>query len=196
MTSNIITEMSKTLGVVLVLQYRWVKNWYWNWYCIQAFWWSGIGIGIVYTGFKELVCLGIGIGIVYTMSEKLVLELELFNLRLKNWYELALELELFKQWLKNWYCIGFCLSRFSWVLENWYWSWYWIVSGESIGTGIGAKKVVLLISVTLLNSPLKLAKKRAKIAMFHSQLWGTKLKGQKHKKYGLLEVPNTIFHVK
>ena len=44
-----------------------------------------------------LVCLGIGIGIVYTMSEKLVLELELFNLRLKNWYELALELELFKQ---------------------------------------------------------------------------------------------------
>ena len=44
-----------------------------------------------------MVCLGIGIGIVYTMSEKLVLELELFNLRLKNWYELALELELFKQ---------------------------------------------------------------------------------------------------
>ena len=53
------------------------------------------GIGIVYTGFKELVCLGIGI--VYTMSEKLALELELFNLCLKNWYELALGLELFKQ---------------------------------------------------------------------------------------------------
>ena len=106
-------EMSKTLGIVLVLQYRWVKNWYWNWnwYCIQAFWWSGIGIGIVYTGFKELVCLGIGIGIVYTMSEKLVLELELFNLRLKNWYELALELELFKQWLKNWYWYWNCLHK-------------------------------------------------------------------------------------
>ena len=105
--------MSKTLGIVLVLQYRWVKNWYWNWnwYCIRAFWWSGIGIGIVYTGFKELVCLGIGIGIVYTMSEKLVLELELFNLRLKNWYELALELELFKQWLKNWYWYWNCLHK-------------------------------------------------------------------------------------
>ena len=116
------TEMCKTLGIVLVLQYRWVKNWYcnWNWYCIRAFWWSGIGIGIVYTGFKELVCLGIGIGIVYTMSEKLVLELELFNLRLKNWYELALELELFKQWLKNWY-------------------WYWncLHNGWRIGIGTG-----------------------------------------------------------
>ena len=33
------------------------------------------------------------------------------------------------------------------MLENWYWFWYWIVSGESIGTGIGPKKVVLLISV-------------------------------------------------
>ena len=32
------------------------------------------------------------------------------------------------------------------MLENWYWFWYWIVSGESIGTGIGPKKVVLLIS--------------------------------------------------
>ena len=81
------------LGIAIPMS----KNWYWNWYCLRAFWWSGIGIGIVYTGFKELVCLGIGIGIVYTMSEKLVLELELFNLRLKNWYELALELELFKQ---------------------------------------------------------------------------------------------------
>ena len=44
-----------------------------------------------------MVCLGIGIGIVNAMPEKLVLELELFNIRLKNWYELALELELFKQ---------------------------------------------------------------------------------------------------
>ena len=74
--------MSKTLGIVLVLQYRWPKNWYWNWnwYCLCAFWKSGIGTGIVYTSFEELVFFGIGIGTVYTISEKLVLTLELFIL--------------------------------------------------------------------------------------------------------------------
>ena len=57
-------EMSKTLGIVLVLQYRRPKNWYWNWnwYCLCAF-----------------LRIGIGTGIVYTMTEELVLVLELFT---------------------------------------------------------------------------------------------------------------------
>ena len=62
-------EMSKTLGIVLILQYRRPKNWYWNWYWLCAF-----------------LRIGIGIGIVYTCSKKSVLELELFMPCLKNWY--------------------------------------------------------------------------------------------------------------
>ena len=73
--------MSKTLGIVLVLQYQLVR----------------IGIGH-------------GIGSVYGLSGGVVLVLELFTQALKNWYVLVLELELFIPCLKNWYWNWNCLT--------------------------------------------------------------------------------------